>query len=139
MFVFHKNLLIITIENYPIMTSTYCPWRLHGSEQWLWLQGFMFEILWDSHILQVIVSICFAYSMWMPCCAIKVFDVYESSTVASWGLPPLACIVMERGNFTLSEWLQRHQPGLDHMDQRSILFKICKAVQYFHENGIVHR
>lgn len=65
--------------------------------------------------------------------------MYDPSTVESWGLPPLACIVMERGNSNLSEWLQCHLRVLDHMDQRNILFKICKAVQYLHEHGIVHR
>lgn len=72
-------------------------------------------------------------------CIPQVLDAYEASVVESWGLPPLACIVMERGSATLSQWLQRHHHTLDHMDQRSMLFKICKAVCYIHERGIVHR
>ncbi|GMH38877.1 hypothetical protein BSKO_06775 [Bryopsis sp. KO-2023] len=69
----------------------------------------------------------------------QVFDMFDAETVKTWGLPALPCIVMERGNSTMSDWLSKQGRTIDQMDQRSILFKVCSAVQDMHRHGIVHR
>ena len=54
-------------------------------------------------------------------------------------MPPLCCIVLERGEMSLDAWLNEQTGLLDPMDQRNILYKITRALQFLHDHRIVHR
>lgn len=58
---------------------------------------------------------------------------------AALGLPPLCCIVLERGDVSLQDLLSRQSVAMDHMNQRNLLYKIVTALQFLHERKIIHR
>jgi len=66
-------------------------------------------------------------------------DIYDGGANEALGLPPLPCIVLERGDSSLEDWLGKQSRMLDQMDQRSILYKISRALQFLHERMVVHR
>lgn len=67
------------------------------------------------------------------------WDVVEELEAESWGLPRLPCIIVERGNYNLQAFLELQKGRMDHMDQKTLLHKICAIVHSLHQYGIVHR
>ena len=66
-------------------------------------------------------------------------DVYDEASAAALDLPSLCGLVLERGDHSLEEWLAKQTHNLDMMDQRNILYKISRAVQFLHDSWVVHR
>ena len=66
-------------------------------------------------------------------------DAYDGTMNEVLGLPPLPCIVLERGDMSLEDLMTKQTIVLDHMNQRNLLYKIVMAVQFLHERKIVHR
>ncbi|GMH39346.1 hypothetical protein BSKO_07244 [Bryopsis sp. KO-2023] len=69
----------------------------------------------------------------------QVLDIFAEEEAQFWGLPPTPCVVMERGDFTLAQFLESKVSVLDPLDQSSILYKICLALDVLHQHGIAHR
>jgi hypothetical protein len=66
-----------------------------------------------------------------------VHDAFAPGTAPGGsGLP--ACIVMEKGDYSLSSWLSRLKRDADEFERRSTLYLISKAVAALHANELVH-
>lgn len=71
-----------------------------------------------------------------------VLDVFEEGQVpAARGVrasnPP--CIVAERGEYTLEDWLRKMDANPSALGSKTMLFNICEALNYLHSRNIVHR
>ncbi|KAK9817191.1 hypothetical protein WJX72_010853 [[Myrmecia] bisecta] len=70
-----------------------------------------------------------------------VLDTFEAGEVSmtSDGVKNPACIVLERGEYTLSHFLTRMDRNPGSLGSKDILVALAEAVNYLHSRNIVHR